>query len=498
MSVTDDLLHAAAFAGIIAALVVLLAAGLRLGMPRRPRHRLLLRAGLVAVAGILAFLANVAAYRNDVHLDVTREAAFTPSRESERVVRSLTQDVELVYFYQRNNAAALATKTMVELLGRLNQHLKVRTIDPDQNPATASRLGVRIYNAALIISGDRRLEVVTTDDREIALAILRATRLGEKVICFASGHGEYDIDNFEFHTHFEGTHSHSHDSSGLAVIQMQMHGIGRLRRALDKLGLTSRKVVLATGQDVPSDCAALVEANPRTPFGPREPKLMAAYLARGGSMMLLVEPDFPVDESLAAMLSRVGVGYGDGVIVDPTDHYFTDEQMVAVTRYARHAATRTLALSFFPGARPLRLVEASGITTTALATSSPSSYVIDRRFGPSEEADREDFARPILVAAEGRLGDRADLPPFRMVAAGDADFASNSFFPYMSNADLVLGMLAWLIREEKAPAMKPVVEVLPTVTLTGREVKAIFIVTVLAIPGGIAALGGLVWWRRRR
>jgi ABC-type uncharacterized transport system involved in gliding motility auxiliary subunit len=123
--------------------------------------------------------------------------------------------------------------------------------------------------------------------------------------------------------------------------------------------------------------------------------------------------------------------------------------------------------------------------------------VIDRRFSPAGAEDRETFARPLLAAAEGRFDGRAEAPPFRFIAAGDADFASNSFFPYMSNADLVLGMLAWLIHEEKAPAMKPPVEVLPMITLTGRDVQFIFTLTVILLPGSVAALGGLVWWRRR-
>jgi hypothetical protein len=54
-----------------------------------------------------------------------------------------------------------------------------------------------------------------------------------------------------------------------------------------------------------------------------------------------------------------------------------------------------------------------------------------------------------------------------------------------------------LIREERAPAVKPPVEVLRTVTLTGSQVRAILIATVLVVPGSVALLGGLVWWRRR-
>jgi hypothetical protein len=45
--------------------------------------------------------------------------------------------------------------------------------------------------------------------------------------------------------------------------------------------------------------------------------------------------------------------------------------------------------------------------------------------------------------------------------------------------------------------MKPPVEVLPMITLTGRDVQFIFTLTVILLPGSVAALGGLVWWRRR-
>jgi hypothetical protein len=130
-----------------------------------------------------------------------------------------------------------------------------------------------------------------------------------------------------------------------------------------------------------------------------------------------------------------------------------------------------------------------------LFSSSTESYRIADRLGAREEATgARRGAVPLAAAAEGRLGSGN---PFRLVVFGDADFASNSFFPYLANADVVLGSISWLIREERAPVVKPPVEVLPTVALTGSQVRAIFIATVLVLPGSVALLGGLVWWRRR-
>jgi len=317
------------------------------------------------------------------------------------------------------------------------------------------------------------------------------------VICFASGNGEYDIDNFEFHTHFEGTHSHSHDASGFAVVQMEQHGLGRLRRAIEKLGLAARKISFATGQPIPDDCSAVVEANPRTPYSPAESEVLRRYLQRGGSAMLLIEPDYELDQSLAALLASAGVKVANGVIVDPKEHYFTDEQMIAVSNYGAHPITRGLALSFFPGARPLETIQTAGIKLTTLAASSRDAYVIADRLGNNATAASGPRAsRIMMVAAEGALNEEATAP-FRMVVAGDADFVSNSFFPYLANSDVVLSALAWLTREERAPAVKPPIEVLPTVTLTGEQMRGIFIVTVLLMPGLIAFAGATMWWLRR-
>jgi hypothetical protein len=357
----------------------------------------------------------------------------------------------LTYFYQTQDPAGRGAATIVQLLARLNPRLEVDIVDSDQHPALANQMGVQVYNTAVVRAGDRRIQVITTDEEEIALAILRAIRTRETVICFATGHGEYDIDNFAFHTHFEGTQGHRHNMEGVVVVQMQQHGLGRLRRTIEKLGLVARKTLLAGGQQVPADCAALVEANPRTRYTSADSDVVLAYLKRGGGLLMLIEPDYPIDETLAAVLAEAGIRPGDGFVVDPVDHYFTDEQMIAVSQYARHPITRGLALSIYPGARPVDAVSAPHATAMVLFSSSAQSYRIADRLSASEEAaSAPRGAIPLAAAAEGRIGSG---DPFRLVVFGDADFASISFFPYLANADMVLGSLSWLIREERAPVV---------------------------------------------
>ena len=201
----------------------------------------------VGAAVAMTVLANIALYRHDAQFDLTRERAFTPSPEARQIVQALTQPVQLTFFYQKQDPAGRDAAAKLRLLARLNPLLEVEAVDSDQHPALANRMGVQVYNTAVVRAGERRIEVVSTDEQEIALAILRAVRGRDKTVCFATGHGEYDIDNFAFHTHFEGAQGHSHNAEGMAVVQMQQHGLGRLRQMLEKLGLVARKVPLAGG-----------------------------------------------------------------------------------------------------------------------------------------------------------------------------------------------------------------------------------------------------------
>src|SRR5439155_953162 len=80
------------------------------------------------------------------------------------------------------------------------------------------------------------------------------------------------------------------------------------------------------------------------------------------------------------------------------------------TRYASHPVTRAQALSFYPGARPVEVVPAPGVTAVALFASSKQSYLVrDRARYRDETATAPRRPYSLAVAAEGTLpGGSAD------------------------------------------------------------------------------------------
>jgi hypothetical protein len=527
-----QLTNLAWFLGWLVAVAMLFWCALRLPLQTR-LARLAARlytSGVIVAIFAVAVLANVALSLHDVHFDLTREKVFTPSQRALEVVDRLRRPVQLTYFYQGEDPRGRRAKDMVEMMGRRNRLLGVRTVDPDKQPTLAETFGVKVYNAAVLQADGRRIMVRSTDETEIAIGIQRVLRERVVNICFIEGHYEYPVDNFEFHTHFEGAAGHSHDQTGSAVIQTTAHGFGRMRRSLESLGYDVRKVIPASGGAIPPDCAVAVDAGPRTTYLPAESVALEAYLRQGGSLLLMYDLGFVLEPGLERLMQLLGVRFQQAVVVDPKSHYATDAEMVAVTGYDPHPITRHVSFTFYPGARALRLLPpAHGIHVVPLISSSGDSYtrpvapVAQRQLLPESVAVQETpwenhamaqseptpgpgaaettsqdtpQAHVLAAAVEGTLSESGSRP-FRAVMIGDSDFASNSFFPYMANSDLALAMVRWLVREEHATPIASRIPVPSLILLTKRQMQGIFLVIVVMLPLAVVGLGGLVWWRRR-
>lgn len=505
------------FVGWLIAVAALLAVGWRLPLQTRWARtaNMLYQVAVVAAGICVAVLANVAVMLHDVHIDLTQEKTYTPSDQAMKVIKELEQPVSLTYFLRAQDPGSQRLRTLLEQMARSNPRLTLRVIDPDTEPAAARAAGLRSANTAVLEADGRRVQVETTDERQIAIGIQRLLRANLQTVCFLDGHNELPIDNFEFHTHLESVANHSHDDASSAVVTTSGHGIGRLRRALEAQGYEVLKVTLATGPGLPPACKLLVLAGPRTTFLPAESLTITRFLENGGALLALLDLGFVPDPELARLLDRFGLKLPSQVVVDPLSHYATDAEMVAITSYAASPITHNLSMSFFPGVRPLiEMKPAPGLLRTPLFSSSRDSYVrqVDTtradgvgaspgtRIGSDPSATTRAEAGPRLLAAaiEGRLPAAApDSVPMRAIVVGDSDFASNSFLPYLANSDLALSMTRWLLREERLTTVPTRIPVPPMIVLSNTQMRTIFLLIVVVLPFLAIALGLLTWWRRR-
>ena len=313
----------------------------------------------IAVGAIsVVTAANVALYRHDVHFDVTREGRNTPPQQLTDVIDQLHAPLSLTYFYNAGDPSALAARDLIAISARNHPLLAFRAIDLDKEPGLARDIGVHSYNTAILQADDRKVLVENvTDVTRLGYAVLRVLRKRPETICFVTGHGEV------FHpipAHFHYSHVETlkgHDTPGAGdVLVAEPEQLDRFQLALNEIGFDMRGIVPAATKTIPSDCAVVAEIGPRTAFTPGEADLLVEYLERGGRLLLLIDPLFPIDPDFEShLLGAVGLSTQSAIVIDPLNHFRTDEDKVAVPYYPPHPITKRLALTVFPQVRPIQI-----------------------------------------------------------------------------------------------------------------------------------------------
>ena len=237
------------FAAWCAALLLLFSLGLRLPLHLRGGSAPFATAGIIAAAAGVGLLANIALYRHDANFDLTATGRYTAPPEMQTVASSLDRDVSLTYFYNGQDGDALQVKDTLSALARHDRHLRVSTLDLDNEPVAARNYGVRIYNTAVIESEGRRVQVDnSTDLRDIAFAVERVLKQQTPVVCFVTGHGEsYGA---------PGSHAHLGHTETLegavTTLEAPAGGIDRLTMAIEAIGYSDRARGHACGIGYPS------------------------------------------------------------------------------------------------------------------------------------------------------------------------------------------------------------------------------------------------------
>jgi hypothetical protein len=464
----------------------------------------LANASIVAAAIAVVTGANIALYRHDVHLDVSREGRNTPPEQLTDVIAQLRTPLALTYFYNAGDANAVNVKELVQSAARNHPLLLFRAIDLDKEPGLARDLGVRAYNTAVLQADDRKVLVENlTDPARLGYAALRVLRKRVETVCFVTGHGEM-FRPLPSHFHFSHVETlKGHETPGAGdVLEAAPEQLDRLQLALDQIGFQMREIVTATASGIPPDCSVVADIGPRTGVAADEAMLLANYAKSGGRLLLLFDPLSQIDGDFEQMLLKpVGLSSEAAVVIDPLNHFRTDADKVAVPYYPPHPITRRLALTVFPQARPIVAGQPpSGVSSIVIAASSQDSYLRSSRTvaaATDGTAPAARGGRPLAVALEGVWPGGAPDKRFRMVVAGTSKIASNEYFPYVSNGELALATLRWLAEDDATPSVAPQSFKLPEIVLTSSQMRDTFIVLEVLLPLSTALFGVAMWWRRR-
>jgi ABC-type uncharacterized transport system involved in gliding motility auxiliary subunit len=151
----------------------------------------------------------------------------------------------------------------------------------------------------------------------------------------------------------------------------------------------------------------------------------------------------------------------------------------------------------------------AGLTVTELMRSSPEGWG-ETSLGQLDnvQKDANDTQAPVPLAVaverpaaspEGGAAGAAGPKPLRLVVIGDSDFAANQLLQSRTeNQVLLANAFNWLVEREALLGIPPKKTEQVRLNLTGGEMRTVFLLSLLILPGLAIIAGALVYFRRRR
>jgi hypothetical protein len=264
--------------------------------------------------------------------------------------------------------------------------------------------------------------------------------------------------------------------------------------------ITNAPLNLLSDNPVPADCNLLIIAGPRMAFSNLELQKIDQYLSQGGRLLVLLDySSIRESTGIEDSLKQWGVSVGADVVQDP-EHTISGQDVV-VLNFSQHPVVNPLtqlALQLILP-RPVSRIDrqtppADALKVEELAFSGPNSVLMSER-------GLQPRRYPLMAAVEQNPVKGVANPhgSTRIVVVGDSLFLDNRQIESGANRDFVGYAVNWLLDRPtllEGIGPRPVTEFRLMMTrVRQRDVRWLLLG---ALPGGVLALGGLVWLRRRK
>lgn len=427
------------------------------------------------------------------------------------VLRSVTNHVSVTLYYDTHDNFYPDILSLLKEYRAVNSDISIRTVDYERDPGEAEKVKAK-YN--LNLPTDKNLVIFDCGGRTKAFAGDALTKytleqvpdakereFRRKPVAF---YGEEAFTSMllavlnpkPFQAYFlQGDGEPSLKDSGTA-------GYLKFASLLEQNYIRVQPLVLSGDNPVPADGNLLIIAGPRTRFSNSTLQKIEQYLSRGGRMLVLLNyASIQHPTGLEEILREWGVNVGNDVVQDPQHTSSPAEQDVIAYNFANQPVVNPLMGLFLQLIlpRPISPIHQQNSPTDApkveaLVHSGPKSVLMYKPGLPPR-------SYPLMVAVEQNeiKGIASMRSGTRMVVVGDSLFLDNQYIEAGANRDFAGYAVNWLLARPtllKGIGPRPVTEF--RLLMTQQQLSEVRWLLLAALPGGVLALGGLVWLRRRK
>ncbi|WP_446383596.1 GldG family protein [Coleofasciculus chthonoplastes] len=345
---------------------------------------------------VIIGLINFLGVRYGVQIDLTENQLFTLSPQSQQVVRNLDQSVKVWVFESPANPA---DQELLENYRRYGSNLEFEFVDPQLQPEFAQKFNVNYIGEVYLEYGNQR-ELVQTISQGERLSEVQLTNAIERItgdrtdkVYFLQGHGERPLE--------------ASDEAGLS----------QAVSALETKNFTVEPLNLAEQTAVPDDASLIVIAGPKRALFEPEVQALEDYLAQGGSLLVMIDPD--TNPGLEPLLSDWGVMLTNQIVIDASGQgrlVGLGPATPLVTQYGDHPITQDFGTGFsiYPLAQPVDTQPVEGIQETPLVITNPQSWAENTPEQQPLEFNEQEGDRPgplVLGVALSRQAESSTASP---------------------------------------------------------------------------------------
>jgi ABC-type uncharacterized transport system involved in gliding motility auxiliary subunit len=444
----------------------------------RLRMRRMAQSGLfVGSLVLLAGLLGVLAWQTRIQWDISQSKRNSLSQASIEVLKKLGGPLTITVYATAQDAQLGNMRKMIEeflsLYQRVKPDLKVIFIDSVEQPMVAQEAGIQVNGEMVVEFNGKREHLTIINEQALTSLLMRMARPSEKRVLALAGHGERKLD-------------------GIAN-----RDLGEFGKNLLSKGFKISSLNLAITPNVPRDAAVLIISSPQADLAEAEVEKLLAYVARGGSLLWLLDQE-PL-HGLQPLAEKLDLTLTPGVVIDPQAQQLRVPITFSVgASYGHHPVTDNFDhVTVFPFARQVTVNENEEWRGIPLVETALNGWVENGKLDSGMTFDEMyDVLGPvsIAVALSRTVQDREQ----RIAVVGSSYFLANDYLGYGKNLDFGLNLVNWLAGDENLISIPPRVATDTSLSLSERAQIAIIVVFLIILPLIFLTSGAFIWWRRRR
>ncbi len=297
-------------------------------------------AGLtVALAISLSFVTCSVATNRNIRKDVSYFKTSSPGSATVNIVKSVPEPITVLLFFPSSNEVLTEVRGYFDSLADKAGNVTVEVHDHMVSASLAEKYKVK-DNGTIVLIKDKKSEKITVNkdikrarrrelrtlDSKVQAAVMKVVR-AKRMVYMTVGHGELN------------------DPSAIGPLGFKDP---RMKAGLIKkiLGVLNYQVKdLSVAGEIPDDATMVIMLAPRTDLLPQELAAIDRYLARGGSLLLAMDPRSMMH--LGLLKGRLGVEFHRQQLAD--DRSFlrqrgnvADRVFLVTNQFSSHASVTTL------------------------------------------------------------------------------------------------------------------------------------------------------------